>query len=271
MPAANSRKGKGVAKNDVTSAGIEKKKKKNKVAAGQSTRESGGGTKRKWPLEPSDDTMLYAAGSSGSTSKKNKKEKRDPLQKPEERLQGAAIEYMTTLYPSTLYCCSLAGMGIAAATVKAGLMGYWVGWPDLTIAEARGQYCGAYVEFKIAPKKPTSKQEETLELLRARGYCAELIYTIDDFADFIKWYMSLPPHEETMLQRAIQWVKEQERRTAQSNMLVVQRPISSTSSGDPSSGGGNLSPLSKKKKDKNKNKQKKKKNENSILSSKKRE
>lgn len=126
------------------------------------------------------------------TKSKGKKIKIPKLPGPEDALQTAAKTYLKRKYPQLIHCCSLAGIGKDACKKRARDMGYHKGWPDYNIPHGRGGYFGIFIEFKIAPNKPTKEQNETLEKMRQEGYLTRVVWNIEEFVILMNWYMALP-------------------------------------------------------------------------------
>jgi hypothetical protein len=131
-------------------------------------------------------------GGAGKFKKGGGKKKPNVGSNPEERLQHAAVVYLKSKYPHVYFCGSLAGLGIAAATQRARRIGYRVGAPDMPIEYPKGLFTGCDIEFKIAPNKPTEKQLQVHDQLRAAGRFVKVIYSIEEFVATIDWYMNLP-------------------------------------------------------------------------------
>lgn len=58
------------------------------------------------------------------------------------------------------------------------------GYPDLTIFTDKGTVL--FIETKIKPRKPTAEQLHFIDILRERGFTAEVIYTYEEFLSLIK-------------------------------------------------------------------------------------
>lgn len=59
-----------------------------------------------------------------------------------------------------------------------------VGYPDLTIFTDDGRVL--FIETKIKPRKPTDEQLHFLQILRERGFVAEVVYNFDEFLNIVK-------------------------------------------------------------------------------------
>lgn len=53
------------------------------------------------------------------------------------------------------------------------------GWPDLILFDNKGKTY--FCETKIHPRKPTSEQLETIELLKKKGFKAFVAYSLEEF------------------------------------------------------------------------------------------
>lgn len=58
------------------------------------------------------------------------------------------------------------------------------GFPDLMILTNSGK--SLFIETKKAPNKPSKLQIDTINLLKSKGFHAEIIYNLNQFFNFIK-------------------------------------------------------------------------------------
>ena len=68
------------------------------------------------------------------------------------------------------------------------------GVPDLTLAIARGQWHGLYIELKILPNQPTDEQRAMMEELTRQGYLCQVCYTLEQIIELITSYLALPAY-----------------------------------------------------------------------------
>lgn len=73
--------------------------------------------------------------------------------------------------------------------IKAKNEGMTAGALDITIAVPNNQYHGLFIEMKIQPNCCTPEQSEMIKNLRANGYKAEIVYTIDDGMFIVNNYL----------------------------------------------------------------------------------
>ena len=109
-------------------------------------------------------------------------------------IQITLVEWYRMAYPGKLISSSShAGIKLDSRSgALAKKMGYWRGWPDLTIPYARGGFFGMYIELKIIEGVVSDHQRETLRSLRAEGYYAIVARGFDEAVREIKQYMAKP-------------------------------------------------------------------------------
>ena len=63
------------------------------------------------------------------------------------------------------------------------------GFPDIGIFIPRGDWHGAFVEFKKNGGRPTPEQKDWIKNLEAQGYRAAVVHGLDDLIDFTSGYL----------------------------------------------------------------------------------
>ena len=108
----------------------------------------------------------------------------------EDALQAQCIKWIRYAYPRVL-CFSVPNGGLRNVRVaqKLKATGVLAGVPDLFIAEGKAPYCGAFIELKVGYNKPTAQQDEVMDRLSDAGYAVRVIYSFDEFENFVKWYL----------------------------------------------------------------------------------
>jgi hypothetical protein len=100
----------------------------------------------------------------------------------EDALQIACIEWLSWQYPNLLALHIPNGGGrhpLEAKKLKR--MGVRAGVPDIFIPELH-----LFCELKIKPNKPTELQQKMLCALECIGYKTKVIYSVDEFQEYVK-------------------------------------------------------------------------------------
>jgi hypothetical protein len=70
-------------------------------------------------------------------------------------------------------------------------MGYWKGFPDITIYAPRGNFGALMLELKSKTGYESKEQKETKNLLKAAGYCVQTVDDMETTKKIIKSYLAL--------------------------------------------------------------------------------
>ena len=70
--------------------------------------------------------------------------------------------------------------------------GLKAGVPDLILPVPRAGFCGAALELKIHPNKPSDSQAAWLDALEAIGWRCAVAYTLDEAKNFLASYIQPP-------------------------------------------------------------------------------
>lgn len=124
-------------------------------------------------------------------------------EKHEENLQIAVCRYLKMQYPKVLFTSDASGVRLTMGqAVKMKRMRSCPGWPDLFIAEPRGEYHGLFIELKPNGKKIIKRdgtpatphideQMKMIECLIAKGYLAAMCVGFDDTKTAIDTYLTI--------------------------------------------------------------------------------
>ena len=126
------------------------------------------------------------------------------MQYPESKLRILVADWLNYNYKDIIYRFDLAAdirLTVGQASQHKRLHPFR-GYPDLFIAEPRGQYHGLYIELKAEGKSPFKKdgtlktnehlreQADVLQKLREKGYKAEFATGVDETIELIKSYLA---------------------------------------------------------------------------------
>jgi hypothetical protein len=124
-------------------------------------------------------------------------------EKHEENLQIAVCQYLKMQYPKVLFTSDASGVRLTMGqAVKMKRMRSCPGWPDLFIAEPRGDYHGLFIELKKQGERLLKKdaspvsdhvndQLQMQRLLSAKGYASFFGIGFDQTKRIIDSYLSI--------------------------------------------------------------------------------
>ncbi len=116
----------------------------------------------------------------------------------EKTLHRAVCDYLRLQYPDVLFNSDLSGsMKLTIGQAKAlKYLRSNRGWPDIFIAEPRGNFAGFFLELKregkIVNSQHVKEQKEMIKKLNDRGYFAFIAAGFDEAKKVIDAYMGLP-------------------------------------------------------------------------------
>lgn len=127
------------------------------------------------------------------------------MNKAEEQIHKALVDYIDLQYPLLIYRTDGAGLKLPIGQAKKfAAMQKGRAYPDLFIAEARHAFHGFYLEIKagrgevykkngdLRDSKHIVEQRAMLSALNSRGYFAAFGMGIDHCKDLVDEYMKLP-------------------------------------------------------------------------------
>lgn len=119
-----------------------------------------------------------------------KKGFRDYLTK-EDLLQEACVRYLSLQYPKLLFFHPPnEGKRTKFERFKAKVLGIRAGASDLIILKANKDFHGTVIELKVGKNNPTLAQKQFMNQASENGYHAKVIYTFDQFKEYIDFYLS---------------------------------------------------------------------------------
>jgi hypothetical protein len=110
----------------------------------------------------------------------------------EASVQQLIVKYLKLSQPTALYCATAGGLHTSRSqAVRMKMTGYVKGVPDLLIFEPRKGYHGLMLEIKKDSKAKASEyQKEWIEKLKARGYHAAVVHSLDEAIKQIDEYFA---------------------------------------------------------------------------------
>lgn len=117
-------------------------------------------------------------------------DKKPKLKISEDALQAQCIQWIRYAYPKLL-CWATPNGGLRDVRIarKLKATGVLAGVPDLILAAPSRGYGAAFIELKVGYNKPTDIQMAIMERLKEAGYAVNVVYTFDDFRQFVMWYL----------------------------------------------------------------------------------
>ncbi len=108
---------------------------------------------------------------------------------PEDRLQIAVNNYLSIAYPKALFChVPNEGKRSPFERYKFKELGGKAGIPDVLVFTPSKQYSGLAIELKAGRNKPTAKQIEWLDDLKANGWASYCLNDFDTITEIIDKY-----------------------------------------------------------------------------------
>jgi hypothetical protein len=110
---------------------------------------------------------------------------------PEHDIQVYVVDYLEAMETVPLFSATVGGVRVAMHTaLKMKQAGYRKGIPDLLIFEPRNGYAGLAIEVKTAVGRASDHQKEWQQMLRERGWRAEICKGLDACISVIDDYFS---------------------------------------------------------------------------------
>lgn len=110
----------------------------------------------------------------------------------EYQIQKALVLYIKFQYPNILFNADVGGTWTKnfGTAIKNKLSGHSNGFPDLFFAEPRKGYHGLFIELKTIKGRISDEQQDWIEKLNERGYCALVAYGFDEAKEDINNYLN---------------------------------------------------------------------------------
>ena len=109
---------------------------------------------------------------------------------PEDHLQKAVFDYVGFKHPDILIMHPPnEGRRTPYERFKFKFIGGKPGVPDVFILKPNRFFCGLAMELKIKPNKATPSQDIWIKDLKAAGWCARVIFTIEEAIELIDNYL----------------------------------------------------------------------------------
>ena len=119
------------------------------------------------------------------------------MRQEEHRIQCAIVKWFYYAYPAYRGGClfSVPNGGHrniqTARSLKAE--GVTSGVSDLLLLVPKRDYHGLCVEVKTPVGRQSDNQKNWQRIIEAQGYRYEIVRSLDDFAELLRWYLDEPP------------------------------------------------------------------------------
>ena len=119
------------------------------------------------------------------------------MRQEEHRIQCAIVKWFYYAYPQYRGGCLFAvpngGQRNIQTASRLKAEGVFSGVADLLLLVARHDYHGLCVEVKTMVGRQSENQKAWQKVIEAQGFKYEIVRTLDDFANLVRWYLDEPP------------------------------------------------------------------------------
>ena len=119
------------------------------------------------------------------------------MRQEEHRIQCAIVKWFYYAYPAYRGGCMFAVPNgghrniQTARSLKAE--GVTSGVSDLLLLVPKREYHGLCVEVKTPVGRQSENQKNWQRIIEAQGYRYEIVRSLDEFAELVRWYLNEPP------------------------------------------------------------------------------
>lgn len=119
------------------------------------------------------------------------------MRQEEHRIQCAIVKWFYYAYPAYRGGCLFAVPNgghrniQTARSLKAE--GVTSGVSDLLLLVPKREYHGLCVEVKTPIGRQSENQKNWQRIIEAQGYRYEIVRSLDEFAELVRWYLNEPP------------------------------------------------------------------------------
>lgn len=152
------------------------------------------------------------------------------MKHPESILQSTCKKWFDLQYPKYKRLLFAIPNGGSRNKIEAAIMkgeGVEPGVSDMMLALPRNGWPGAFIEMKWGKNTLSEHQETWLELVKKQGYAIAVIYTFDEFMNFIERYLHAvkPENVENIVSRHYGIPKELLHAKTQKRTIAEPRQI----------------------------------------------
>ena len=119
------------------------------------------------------------------------------MRQEEHRIQCAIVKWFYYAYPAYRGGCLFAvpngGHRNIQTAARLKAEGVTSGVSDLLLLVPKREYHGLCVEVKTPVGRQSDNQKNWQRIIEAQGYRYEIVRSLDEFAELVRWYLNEPP------------------------------------------------------------------------------
>ena len=119
------------------------------------------------------------------------------MRQEEHRIQCAIVKWFYYAYPAYRGGCLFAvpngGHRNIQTAARLKAEGVTSGVADLLLLVPKRDYHGLCVEVKTPVGRQSENQKNWQRIIEAQGYRYEIVRSLDEFAELVRWYLNEPP------------------------------------------------------------------------------
>ena len=119
------------------------------------------------------------------------------MRQEEHRIQCAIVKWFYYAYPAYRGGCLFAVPNGGHRNIQTARAlkaeGVTSGVSDLLLLVPKREYHGLCVEVKTPVGRQSDNQKNWQRIIEAQGYRYEIVRSLDEFAELVRWYLNEPP------------------------------------------------------------------------------
>ena len=119
------------------------------------------------------------------------------MRQEEHRIQCAIVKWFYYAYPAYRGGCLFAVPNGGHRNIQTArnlkAEGVTSGVSDLLLLVPKREYHGLCVEVKTPVGRQSDNQKNWQRIIEAQGYRYEIVRSLDEFAELVRWYLNEPP------------------------------------------------------------------------------
>ena len=119
------------------------------------------------------------------------------MRQEEHRIQCAIVRWFYYAYPAYRGGCLFAVPNGGHRNIQTArnlkAEGVTSGVSDLLLLVPKREYHGLCVEVKTPVGRQSDNQKNWQRIIEAQGYRYEIVRSLDEFAELVRWYLNEPP------------------------------------------------------------------------------
>ena len=119
------------------------------------------------------------------------------MRQEEHRIQCAIVKWFYYAYPAYRGGCLFAVPNGGHRNIQTArnlkAEGVTSGVSDLLLLVPKREYHGLCIEVKTPVGRQSDNQKNWQRIIEAQGYRYEIVRSLDEFAELVRWYLNEPP------------------------------------------------------------------------------